>query len=191
MALQIEAFGPSGERLPTATVIAVHSAPSRPRPRPRRTCSLYLHRQSEAADRGLTMPPRVYATAAYARAVATILVAEDDAGVRDLVLAALGRVGHTVVTARDGAEAMRVLEAREPAVDLLVSDINMPGLGGIELVSIARERADRLPILMMSGTNRAAFKPETIAADITVLEKPFTLHQLLEAVEVALAEARG
>ena len=119
--------------------------------------------------------------------MATILVAEDDAGVRDLVLAALGRVGHTVVTARDGEEAMRVLEATDPAVDLLVSDINMPGLGGIELVSMARKRADRLPILMMSGTNRFAFKPETIAADITVLEKPFTLHQLLEAVEVALA----
>jgi DNA-binding NtrC family response regulator len=129
--------------------------------------------------------------AAYARAVATILVAEDDAGVRDLVLAALGRVGHTVVTVRDGAEAMRVLEARDPAVDLLVSDINMPGLGGIELVSMARERADNLPILMMSGTNRHAFKPETIAADIAVLEKPFTLHQLLEAVEVALAETEG
>ena len=129
--------------------------------------------------------------AAYARAVATILVAEDDAGVRDLVLAALGRVGHTVVTVPDGAEAIRVLEAREPPVDLLVSDINMPGLGGIELVSMARERAGRLPILMMSGTNRHAFKPETIAADIAVLEKPFTLHQLLEAVEVALAETEG
>jgi len=122
--------------------------------------------------------------------VATILVAEDDAGVRDLVLAALGRVGHTVVTVRDGAEAMRILEAKDSAVDLLVSDINMPGLGGIELVSKAREQADRLPILMMSGTNRWAFEPETIAADITVLEKPFTLNQLLEAVEVALAETR-
>ena len=76
---------------------------------------------------------------------------------------------------------MRVLEAKEPTVDLLVSDINMPGLGGIELVSMARDGAHRLPILMMSGTNRWAFKPDTIAADITVLEKPFTLHQLLEA----------
>jgi len=128
--------------------------------------------------------------AAYARAVATILVAEDDAGVRDLVLAALGRVGHTVVTVRNGEEAIRVLEEKDPAIDLLVSDINMPGLGGIELVSMARDRAGSLPVLMMSGTNRWAFKPETIAADIRVLEKPFTLHQLLDAVEVALAETR-
>jgi DNA-binding NtrC family response regulator len=136
------------------------------------------------------LPSRIYARAAYAREMATILVAEDDAGVRDLVLAALGRAGHTVVTVPNGDEAIRVLQSDDSVVDLLVSDINMPGLGGIELVALARKHADRLPVLMMSGTNRWAFRPETIAADITVLEKPFTLHQLMEAVERTLAATR-
>lgn len=119
--------------------------------------------------------------------MATILVAEDDLGVRDLLQAALGRAGHAVILTRNGDEAMAILEADSPEVDLLVSDINMPGLGGVELMSLARARAASLPIVMMSGTNRAAFKPEVLAADITVLEKPFTLQQLLDAIQSALA----
>jgi DNA-binding NtrC family response regulator len=121
--------------------------------------------------------------------VATILVAEDDAGVRDLVRAALGRRGHTVRTVSDGQAAIEAIEADGAAIDLLVSDIHMPGLDGIELVSLARARSERLPIVMMSGTNRWAFQPDVIGADITVIEKPFTLHQLLDAVEAALERA--
>jgi DNA-binding response OmpR family regulator len=118
--------------------------------------------------------------------VATILVAEDDAGVREFLLAALRRAGHTAMPAHNGRDALDVLEAFDEPIDLLVSDINMPGIGGVELVSLARQRGDHLPILMMSGTNRFEFRRATLPEDVTILEKPFGTEALLAAIDMAL-----
>ena len=122
---------------------------------------------------------------AYARRVSTILVAEDDDRVRELILVALRRRGHTVLGAANGREAMDVL-GRDDVVDLLVSDVNMPGVGGLELLTFARNRRPDLPAILASGTNRWEFPSERVQGDVTLLEKPFSVADLAKAVDDAL-----
>jgi two-component system cell cycle sensor histidine kinase/response regulator CckA len=116
----------------------------------------------------------------------TILVAEDDEGVRQLVVTALRRAGFAPVPATNGREAMRLLEANHPVVDALVSDVNMPGMGGLELLAFARSIRPGLAVILASGTNRWELPHERLESDVTLLEKPFTIAQLIQAVERAL-----
>jgi DNA-binding NtrC family response regulator len=121
----------------------------------------------------------------------TILIAEDDAGIRDLILTTLRRRGFTVLSAVDGREAMDLIEARDVAIDVLVSDIAMPEIGGIELLGLARARRPEMALVMMSGTNRLELRSDAIASDVTLLEKPFTLQDLTDSVDAAIARDRG
>jgi two-component system, cell cycle sensor histidine kinase and response regulator CckA len=119
-------------------------------------------------------------------AIRTILVAEDDEGVRQLVVTALRRAGFAAITAANGREAMLLLEADDSVVDVLVSDANMPVMGGFELMALARARRPDLAVILASGTNRWDLPPERIAENVTLLEKPFTIAQLIQAVERVL-----
>jgi DNA-binding NtrC family response regulator len=118
--------------------------------------------------------------------VTTILVAEDDEGVRNLIETALRRHGHTVLSASDGASAMAILEREGTEVDLLVSDVNMPGIGGLELLALARARRPDLAAILASGTDRWELPPDRIDSDVTLLEKPFSIHHLIDAIDAAL-----
>jgi two-component system cell cycle sensor histidine kinase/response regulator CckA len=118
--------------------------------------------------------------------VTTILVAEDDDGVRELILVALRRRGYTVVGVANGREAMDVLARDEAAVDLLVADVNMPGVGGLELLAFARARRPGMPAILASGTNRWELPPERVDGDVTLLEKPFSITDLAQAVDAAI-----
>jgi two-component system, cell cycle sensor histidine kinase and response regulator CckA len=118
--------------------------------------------------------------------VSTILVAEDDDGVRQLILVALQRSGHTVLGTANGREAMAMLSREDVAIDLLVSDVNMPGVGGLELLAFARARRPDLPAILASGTNRWELPPERLEGDVTLLEKPFSIVDLVRAVGDAL-----
>jgi DNA-binding NtrC family response regulator len=118
--------------------------------------------------------------------VSTILVAEDDDGVRELILVALRRRGYTVLGTPNGNEAMRVLASDGPDVDLLVSDVNMPGAGGLELLAYARKHRPNMPAILASGTNRWELPPDRLEGDVTLLEKPFSVADLARAVEAAL-----
>ena len=69
--------------------------------------------------------------------MARILLAEDDAATRDLVQRALGLEGHEVVVTQDGAEALEKLQAAPARFDVLVTDVQMPGLDGVALVEKA------------------------------------------------------
>jgi DNA-binding NtrC family response regulator len=116
----------------------------------------------------------------------TILVAEDDEGVRQLVLTALRRAGFGTLAAADGREAMVLLEADNPVVDALVSDVNMPGMGGLELLALARAARPNLAVILASGTDRWELPSHRIDGGVTLLEKPFTVAQLIQAIEGAL-----
>jgi DNA-binding NtrC family response regulator len=119
----------------------------------------------------------------------TILVAEDERGVRDLILTTIRRSGFLALSAADGREAMQLIEADSRRVDLLVSDIMMPGIGGLDLAKLARAKRPGLPIILMSGYGQWELPPDAIAADIHLLEKPFTAHRLADAIKDALAGA--
>jgi len=127
---------------------------------------------------------------AHARRVTTILVAEDDDGVRELILIALRRRGYTVLRASTGAEAMALLDRDDVVVDLLVSDVNMPGVGGLELLAFAHTKRPGLAAILASGTNRWELPPERLERDVTLIEKPFSINDIDAALVAALNRGR-
>lgn len=116
-----------------------------------------------------------------------ILIVEDDAHVRELVELILSQAGYDVVSARDGAMALELLRHLKPALMLL--DINMPGISGLEVLRAVRQlRRLTMPILMMTANQSAETVREVMAlgGDGYVL-KPFTHEVLLMRVRKALA----
>jgi len=118
----------------------------------------------------------------------TILVAEDEPGVRRLVEAFLRGAGHDVLVAPDGAEALALAAARGGRVDLLLTDVVMPGMNGRELHQALCQARPGLPVLYMSGYPAL---PATLQDIVdgerdAFIAKPFTRAQLLARVEEML-----
>jgi two-component system cell cycle sensor histidine kinase/response regulator CckA len=124
---------------------------------------------------------------ADAAAGRTVLVVEDEAPVRQIVTNALRRAGHRVLATGDPASALMLLREHGAGIQLLVTDIIMPGLNGRELARDARTLFPDLPVLFMSGYADRVFGPEgPAAAGGTFLQKPFTLDALLAKVRELL-----
>jgi two-component system, cell cycle response regulator CpdR len=119
--------------------------------------------------------------------MARILLADDDAAARELVQRALASDGHQVVSTQDGAEALEKLQNAPASFDLLISDVQMPGVDGIELIEKAMALAPSLRVILMSGfadeLDRAAHLKTLIAREIS---KPFTLEQVRSVVRGVL-----
>jgi len=117
---------------------------------------------------------------------AVVLVAEDEALVRDLVQRALLRAGHDVLVAANGEEALALAEAH--SFDVLVTDVVMPHLGGRELALRLAAAHPTTPILFMSGyTSEGEHLTAAASGRAAILNKPFTANQLVRAVEALLA----
>ncbi|MBL8735011.1 MAG: response regulator [Planctomycetes bacterium] len=122
---------------------------------------------------------------------ATILVAEDETLVRELVQRALLRAGHRVLLAKNGEEALVLAAANQ--IDLLVTDVVMPQLGGRELVRHLAATHPTTPVLFMSGyASDSEALVATAPGPAAILNKPFTATQLLQSVDglLVLAAAR-
>jgi len=119
--------------------------------------------------------------------VATILIAEDDAGIRHVCMMWLAREGHTVIEAADGQAAMELLQSQD--VDLLVSDVEMPRLSGTDLVAWWRvEKKSSRPVIMISATyKRSEVDSQMRSYDIQFMAKPFSPLKLTQTVEDLLA----
>jgi two-component system, cell cycle response regulator CpdR len=118
--------------------------------------------------------------------MARILLAEDDAATRDLVQRALAMDGHEMIVTQDGAEALEKLQGTQ-RVDLLISDVQMPGLDGIELVEKALAALPKLRVVLMSGFAGELGRAEHLKGRIArVITKPFTLEQIRAAVRAVL-----
>ena len=114
----------------------------------------------------------------------TILLVEDEDGLRALNARGLRSRGYTVVEAGNGVEAMDVLEEQSGAIDLVVSDVVMPEMDGPALLKAMRERNPDIKFIFVSGYAEDAFEkslPENQQFDF--LPKPFTLSQLVAAVK--------
>lgn len=118
------------------------------------------------------------------QARATIVIVEDEASIRLLASHALKRKGYEVVEIDCGERALELLAA-DRSVDLLLSDVVMPGLDGRHLVRLARERHPQLKVMLMSGY--AEREAGTDIDGTTFLQKPFSIAELTEAVAAALA----
>jgi CheY-like chemotaxis protein len=112
----------------------------------------------------------------------TILVVEDDPDVRDYASHVLEEFGYAVLTAPDGATALAMLRDEDVRIDLLFTDIVMPGLNGIEVARRAIERIPGLKVLFASGY-AAGFGPVS-----RLLKKPYRARQLAAEVAAALGD---
>ncbi|MEP6589697.1 MAG: ATP-binding protein [Gemmatimonadota bacterium] len=118
------------------------------------------------------------------RGTETILIAEDEPQIRRLATRVLQGLGYTVLAGADGHEARALAAGRPATIDLLLTDMVMPGMGGGELVRRIQEDHASVALLLMSG-----YSEELVAAEYggaPFLAKPFTPAELAEAVRRAL-----
>lgn len=115
--------------------------------------------------------------------MARILLAEDDDSMRDFLTKALKRAGHEVEPVGDGEEGLEALGDRAGVFDLLLTDIVMPGVDGIELARRAAEIDPGLKIMFITGFAAVALNAGSNAPkDAKVLSKPFHLRDLVDEV---------
>lgn len=120
---------------------------------------------------------------------AVIVVVEDEPGVRSLVERVLQRAGHEILAFPDGSSAADTLADPAVRVDLLVTDLVMPGPNGIEVARRARRARPDLAVLLMSGYAADALRAEGVEeGSIELLAKPFSAAELLERVAARLAD---
>ncbi|MCA1653960.1 MAG: response regulator, partial [Sphingomonadales bacterium] len=113
-----------------------------------------------------------------------ILLVDDHPDVRRTTAAMLEDLGHRVVEAQSGPDALALLDVADRPCDLLVTDYAMPRLSGIELVRAARERRGPLRALIITGYAEAEAIEER-PADVAILAKPFSIETLSRAVAAA------
>ena len=117
--------------------------------------------------------------------MASILLAEDDTSLRTFLARALKKAGHEVLAVGDGDDALDAV--RRQSFDLLLSDIVMPGLDGIELSRRARTMRPEMRIMFITGFAAVALNERNGApAGAQVLSKPFHLKDLVEQVGIFL-----
>lgn len=122
------------------------------------------------------------------RHMADILIVEDDESVRFFTARALAAAGHHVETAEDGRDGLERLASRCGAFDLVLSDIRMPVMDGIEMAKTAASTYPGLKILLMTGYAEQRERADELAKIIVdVVQKPFTLAQIRQGVARAIA----
>lgn len=128
-------------------------------------------RRATASDTGVAREPRE-----------TILLVEDEPAVRQLFAQALLRAGYRVHEARNGQEAIKVFDKHGDGIDLLLTDIRMPYMGGTELAQVLRARRHSLKLLCISGY------PGAVDTELTAdfLAKPFSRDDLLNKIREVL-----
>ncbi|MBA3259113.1 MAG: response regulator [Gemmatimonadales bacterium] len=134
-------------------------------------------------------PPEVQIEPAEPDRGGTVLVVEDEDGVRELAGRILKARGYCVLEARNGAEAVSALDGDTFQVDMVLTDVVVPDLGTDELQRRLRELRPDLPILYMSGYPREdVIERKLIRSDHPFLQKPFTTRELVECVGRVLRE---
>ena len=119
----------------------------------------------------------------------TLLLVEDEAAVRSSARRLLERQGYTVLEARHGADALRIVEESGRQIDLVVTDLVMPEMGGRELAERLRTHRPRLKVLFMSGyTEKAIAAGGVMPPNTGFVEKPFTVEQLMRRLREILDE---
>jgi PAS domain S-box-containing protein len=147
------------------------------------TIKIYLPR----AEAGQAEEPVQPAPARATRGTETLLVVEDEADVRLLTQQVLETQGYRVLVARDGAEALRISDEHDGPVHLLLTDLVMPGVSGIDLAQQLRSRRSEIHVLYMSGyADRPRVRQIVAEPGASFLPKPFTGIDLAEKVRDVL-----
>lgn len=114
--------------------------------------------------------------------MAVILVVDDDESVRGMVSVLLTAEGHRIVTAVNGAEAVAVYRSFPSQIDLVITDLDMPTMDGVqEILRIRMTKPDAKFICMTGGS------PDRCPKDVVLMDKPFAIGEFLGAVKKLLA----
>jgi PAS domain S-box-containing protein len=125
-----------------------------------------------------------------ARGTETILLVEDEPAVREVAQEVLQRRGYTVLSASDATEAMRIARDNAGRIDLVLTDVVMPGMTGPQLVEQLRAEQPDLPALFMSGyTSDSVLRNEVATGDASFLQKPFSTGVLAAKLRQVLDHA--
>ena len=117
----------------------------------------------------------------------TLLLVEDEAPVRESVRRLLEWHGYTVLEARNGADALQIYDGNEQGIDLVLTDLIMPEMGGHELVERLRARHPELRVLFMSGyADKAMTSNGAMRRGTAYVEKPFTVELLMQRLREVL-----
>lgn len=124
----------------------------------------------------------------------SILVIDDEESIRDLLSAILRHHGHKVTTAATGKAALQLLGLGDEAYDLMITDIIMPDMDGIEIIAAAKKLRVGLRIMAISGggnlmSSHDCLRMAKMIGARTVLAKPFNEKQLLEAISETITPA--
>jgi two-component system cell cycle sensor histidine kinase/response regulator CckA len=138
---------------------------------------LPVHREEAAAGRSRTVAK---AKKDELWGSGTVLLVEDEPMVRSVAERALTRHGYKVVTADNGEDALEIVNSGEP-IDLLISDVVMPGMDGPTMVREARKSRPELKILFMSGYAEEQLRKSIDIENVNFLPKPFSVTELAEA----------
>ena len=152
------------------------------------TAELWLPRAPE--DAVVISPPASERKARRTTRKMNVLLVDDHAQVRSTTAALLEDLGHTVVEASDGAQAIRVLEEQDCAFDVLISDYAMPNLSGTEFLRVAHRLCPHVPALIITGyadSEAIQDRPE----GVEILQKPFTPAGLESAIEAICRNRRS
>ena len=119
-----------------------------------------------------------------------VLVVEDDPAVRLLIRDVLEEVGYSAIEAGDGSAAVPIL-ASDEEIDLMISDVGLPGMNGRQLADTARSYRPDLPILFVTGyAENAAIRAGFLGTNMTMITKPFSLDNLGQKVSEILAKGK-
>ncbi|MEX1256782.1 MAG: response regulator [Gemmatimonadota bacterium] len=118
----------------------------------------------------------------------TVLIVEDDDAVRAVIRRALTRFGYTILAASGGEEALRIASEHAGKIDLLLTDVMMPGMNGVDVAARVSELSPGIRVFYMSGyADRELMGKGLLDADTHFLQKPFTPQELGGRVKEILA----
>jgi len=141
----------------------------------------------EVRSEGASPPPAPALTAAFPAGREGVLLVEDDPALLMLGREVLTELGYRVFAAPTGLEALRLMDEERPEIQILVTDVVMPGMNGRELAERVTAGRPELPVLFISGYTRDSVLREEIAdAEIEFLEKPYTAMVLARRVRETL-----
>ena len=144
--------------------------------------TVYLPRVNEQPDAPAPVPP-VAEAVTHGSNQRTVLLVEDEGAVREATKRMLKKFGFGVVEAKNGEEALRLWEESESAIDVVLTDVVMPLMGGAALVKALRSRRPDLRVVFMSGYTQGALEPAAVDETCTrFLPKPFTADQLVRTL---------
>lgn len=116
--------------------------------------------------------------------MAVILLADDDDGMRTFIQNSLLRAGYQVKGVKSGIAALKLLKTEK--FDLLVTDVAMPEMNGLDLAKEVSKKWPEMPIIFITGFSAMATKCPTYKSHMNLLSKPFHLNDLIQQIDITL-----